>query len=58
MSTITLEDIKESNRNKRETIENLRRDLQGSLSKAQLDKLEEIFLSCSEEYIFRRKGNK
>lgn len=58
MSTITMEDIKESNRNKREAIESLRRDLQGTLSQAQLDKLEEIFLSCSEGYIFRRKGNK
>ena len=55
---ITMEDIVESNRIKREAIENLRRDLQGTLSQTQLDKLEEIFLSCSEGYIFRRKGNK
>lgn len=34
MSTITMEDIKESNRNKREAIESLRRDLQGTLSQA------------------------
>ena len=58
MTTITMEGIKESNRIKRETIENLRRDLQGTLSQTQLDKLEEIFLSCSEGCIFRRKGNK
>ena len=56
--TITMEDVIESNRNKREAIENLRRDLQDTLSQTQLDKLEEIFLSCSEGYIFRRKGNK
>ena len=56
--TITMEDVIESNRNKREAIENLRRDLQGTLSQTQLDKLEEIFLSCSEGYIFRRKENK
>ena len=56
--TITMEDVIESNRIKREAIENLRRDLQGTLSQTQLDKLEEIFLSCSEGYIFRRKGNK
>lgn len=56
--TITMEDIVESNRIKKEAIENLRRDLQGTLSQTQLDKLEEIFLSCSEGYIFRRKGNK
>ena len=55
---ITIEDFLESERNKREAIENLRRDLQGTLSQTQLDKLEEIFLSCSEGYIFRRKGNK
>ena len=55
---ITMEDIVESNRIKKEAIENLRRDLQGTLSQTQLDKLEEIFLSCSEGYIFRRKGNK
>lgn len=53
---ITMEDIVESNRIKKEAIENLRRDLQGTLSQTQLDKLEEIFLSCSEGYIFRRKG--
>lgn len=56
--TITMEDVIESNRIKKEAIENLRRDLQGTLSQTQLDKLEEIFLSCSEGYIFRRKGNK
>ena len=55
---ITMEDIVESNRIKKEAIEKLRRDLQGTLSQTQLDKLEEIFLSCSEGYIFRRKGNK
>ena len=55
---ITMEDIVESNRIKKEAIENLRRDLQGTLSQTQLDKLEEIFLSCLEGYIFRRKGNK
>lgn len=55
---IMMEDIIESNRIKKEAIENLRRDLQGTLSQTQLDKLEEIFLSCSEGYIFRRKGNK
>lgn len=56
--TITMKDIVESNRIKKEAIENLRRDLQDTLSQTQLDKLEEIFLSCSEGYIFRRKGNK
>ena len=56
--TITIEDFLESNRIKKEAIENLRRDLQDTLSQTQLDKLEEIFLSCSEGYIFRRKGNK
>lgn len=56
--TITIEDFLESNRIKKEAIENLRRDLQGTLSQTQLDKLEEIFLSCSEGYIFRRKGNR
>ena len=55
---ITMEDVIESNRIKKEAIENLRRDLQGTLSQTQLDKLEEIFLSCSEGYIFRRNGNK
>ena len=55
---ITIEDIVESNRIKKEAIENLRRDLQDTLSQTQLEKLEEIFLSCSEGYIFRRKGNK
>lgn len=58
MVTITMEDVIESNRIKKEAIEKLRRDLQGTLSQTQLDKLEGIFLSCSEGYIFRRKGNK
>lgn len=56
LTAITMEDVIESNRIKKEAIENLRRDLQGTLSQTQLDKLEEIFLSCSEGYIFRRKG--
>ena len=51
--TITIEDFLESNRIKKEAIENLRRDLQGTLSQTQLDKLEEIFLSCSEGYMLR-----
>ena len=55
---IRMEDVIASNSIKKEAIENLRRDLQGTLSQTQLDKLEEIFLSCSEGYIFRRKGNK
>lgn len=55
---IMMEDVIESNRIKKEAIENLRRDLQDTLSQTQLDKLEEIFLSCSEGYIFRRRGNK
>ena len=58
MPAITMDKIIESNRLKKEAIENLRRDLRGTLSQTQLDKLEEIFLSCSEGYIFRRKGNK
>ena len=56
MPAITMDKIIESNRLKKEAIENLRRDLRGTLSQTQLDKLEEIFLSCSEGYILEERG--
>lgn len=57
MAAITMEDIIESNHLKKEGFNALRNDMKGIMSKAQLDKLEEVFMSCTDDYLFRRKGN-
>lgn len=54
---ITIDDIRESNRIKKEVIQNCRSDLKDKLTPEQLDKFEDIFYSVSEKYLFRRKNN-
>lgn len=60
MATITMNDIIESDRIKREVIRNFKRDLKGklTLTSEQLDKFEDIFYSVSEGFLFSRKGKK
>lgn len=54
---ITIDDVRESNRIKKEVIQNCRSDLKDKLTPEQLDKFEDIFYSVSEKYLFRRKNN-
>lgn len=54
---ITIDDIRESNRIKKEVVENCRSDLKDKLTPEQLDKFEDIFYSVSEKYLFQRKNN-
>lgn len=58
MQAITIEDIIENNRLKKEAVENCKRDLQGKLSQEDLQKFEKVFYEVSAKYLFSRKGNK
>lgn len=50
--------IIESNRLKKEAVENCKRDLQGKLSQEDLQKFEKVFYEVSAKYLFSRKGKK
>lgn len=57
MGTITLKDIRESNRIKNEICESCMEDLKDVLSDDQLKKLEEVFYGATANAILgRRKG--
>lgn len=58
MQAITIEDIIENNRLKKEAVENCKRDLQRKLSQEELQKFEIVFYEVSAKYMFSRKGNK
>lgn len=58
MPAITLDKIIESNRLKKEAIENFKRELQGKISQEELQKFEKIFYEVSAKYLFSREGNK
>ncbi len=55
MDIITLEDIKESNRIKKETCKSCMEQLKGILSNEQLEKFEDAFYSAVNGYILKRK---
>lgn len=55
MNTITLEDIKESNRIKKETCKSCTEQLKDVLSDKQLEKFEDAFYSAVNGYILKRK---
>lgn len=55
MENITLETIKESNRIKREGIENCKKRLKGVLSDEQLEMFEDAFYKATKNYIFKEK---
>lgn len=58
MPAITLDKIIESNRLKKEAIENCKRELQGKISQEELREFEKIFYEVSAKYLFSREGNK
>ena len=55
MPAITIADIMESNRIKKEAIEGVKNDMKSIISQAELDKLEQVFMSVSKGYVFKRK---
>lgn len=57
MAITIIDDIRESNRIKKEVVKNCRSDLKDKLTPEQLDKFEDIFYSVSEKYLFQRKNN-
>ena len=54
---ITLEDIRESNRIKKETCKNCMEQLKDVLSNEQLNKFEDAFYSAVNGYILKRKDS-
>lgn len=50
-----MEDIIESNRLKTNALEAVKSDMQGIMSQAELDKLEQVFMSVTKGYVFKRK---
>ena len=58
MPAITMDKIIESNRLKKEAIENFKRELQGKISQEELQKFEKVFYEVSAKYLFSREGNK
>ena len=51
--TITLSEIAESERIKKEACERLKEQLKDNLSAEELDKLEEVFFECSKGFLFK-----
>lgn len=52
---ITMEDIIESNRIKTEVWKDCKESLKDDLTLEHLEKLEEVFFTAAQSYIFRRK---
>ena len=52
---ITMQDIIESNRIKAEAWKDCKESLKDDLTSEQLEKLEEVFFTAAQGYIFRRK---
>ena len=55
MATITVKDIIESNRLRKEKFEAIKNDIKDYMSKDELDKLEEVFMSETKGCLFMRK---
>lgn len=53
MATITMKDVIKSNRLKKERLEAIKSDMKGILTKSQLDKLEQAFMSVTEGCLFK-----
>ena len=51
----TMEDVIESNRLKKEGLEAVKSDMKGIMSQTELDKLEQVFMSVTKGYVFKRK---
>lgn len=57
MDIITLEDIRESNRIKKETCKSCMEQLKDVLSDKQLEQFEDVFYSAVNGYILKRKDS-
>lgn len=57
MAAITIEEIIESNRIKKEACNNCKKELKDKLTPEQLQKFEDAFYSASKGYLFKRKEN-
>ena len=57
MAAITIEEIIESNRIKKEACNNCKEELKDKLMPEQLQKFEDAFYSASKGYLFKRKEN-
>lgn len=59
MAAITIEDIIESNRMKKESLKIIKNDLKGIMSQEELNKLEQVYKAVTKNYIFqkKKKGN-
>lgn len=55
MPVVTMEDIIESNRLKKEACDNCKEDLKDKLTQEQLQKFEDAFYSAAKGYLFSRK---
>ena len=55
MGIITLPEIAESDRIKKEACNRIKEQLKDKLSAEELDKLEQVFFECSKEYLFKKK---
>lgn len=57
MPVVTMEDIIESNRLKKEACNNCKEELKDKLTPEQLQKFEDAFYSASKGCLFKRKEN-
>lgn len=57
MVVITLEDIKESDRLKREKCSEMKEAMKNILSEEQLEKFEDVFYIVTNGYLLKRKGD-
>ena len=55
MAAITMKEVIKSNRLKANALEAIKSDMKGILTKSQLDKLEQVFMSLTEGCLFKRK---
>lgn len=56
MVVITLSESAESDKIKREILQNIKRSMKDILSDTQLDELEKVFMLCVADYYFQKKG--
>lgn len=55
MGIITLSEIAESDRIKKEACNRIKEQVKDKLSAEELDKLEEIFFECSKDFLFKKR---
>ena len=55
MATITMKEVIKSNRLKANALEAIKSDMKGILTKSQLDKLEQVFMTLTEGCMFTKE---